>query len=155
MDANRDFFDGRSGLNWSAKGILSIPIGNNTAYHNLERSRLEFRRANAQTKRTEQDIILDVRNAVRNLESAYEGIEASERARIAASEQLRAERIRLEHGESTPFDVLLREEQLVSAERDKIEALRVYQNSATALDRAQGTILQSHSIVIQDVSTLR
>ncbi|HME70504.1 MAG TPA: TolC family protein [Myxococcota bacterium] len=155
MDANRDFFDGRSGLNWSAKGILSIPIGNNTAYHNLERSQLEFRRANAQTKRTEQDIILDVRNAVRNLESAYEGIEASERARIAADEQLRAERIRLEHGESTPFDVLLREEQLVSAERDKIEALRVYQNSATALDRAQGTILQSHSIVIQDVSTLR
>jgi len=39
--------------------------------------------------------------------------------------------------------------------REKIEALRIYQNSATALDRAQGTILQSHSIVIEDVSTLR
>ena len=155
MDANQDFFSGRTGLNWSVKGILSVPLGNNTAYHNLERTRLEFRRANAQTKRTEQDIILDVRNAVRNLDSAYEGIEASERARIAAEEQLRAERIRLEHGESTPFDVLLREEQLVSAERDKIEALRVYQSSATALDRAQGTILESHNIVIQDVSTLR
>jgi outer membrane protein TolC len=155
MDANQDFFSGRTGLNWSLKGVFSVPIGNNTAYHNLERTQLEFRRANAQTKRTEQDIILDVRNAVRNLDSAYEGIEASERARIAAEEQLRAERIRLEHGESTPFNVLLREEQLVSAERDKIEALRVYQNSATALDRAQGTILQSHSIVIQDVSTLR
>ena len=155
LDANDDFFRGRTGLNWSLRGILSIPIGNRTAYHNLERTQLEFRRANAQTKRTEQDIILDVRNAVRNLDSAYEGIEASERARIAAEEQLRAERIRLEHGESTPFNVLLREEQLVSAERDKIEALRVYQDSATALDRAQGTILESHSIVIQDVSTLR
>jgi len=155
MDANQDFFAGRTGLNWSVKGILSIPIGNNTAYHNLERTQLEFRRANAQTKRTEQEIILDVRNAVRNLESAYDGIEASERARIAADEQLRAERIRLEHGESTPFNVLLREEQLVSAESEKIEALRIYQNSATALDRAQGTILQSHSIVIEDVSTLR
>jgi outer membrane protein TolC len=155
MDANQDFFSGRTGLNWSLKGILSIPLGNNTAYHNLERTQLEFRRANAQTKRTEQDIILDVRNAVRNLDTAYEGIEASERARLAAEEQLRAERIRLEHGESTPFNVLLREEQLVSAERDKIEALRIYQDSATALDRAQGTILQSHSIVIQDVSTLR
>jgi outer membrane protein len=154
MDANQDFFAGRTGLNWSVKGILSIPIGNDTAYHNLERTQLEFRRANAQTKRTEQDIILDVRNAVRNLESAYEGIQASERARIAADEQLRAERIRLEHGESTPFEVLLREEQLVTAESNKIEALRIYQNSATALDRAQGTILQSHSIVIQDVSTL-
>jgi outer membrane protein TolC len=155
MDANQDFFGGRTGLNWSVKGILSIPIGNNTAYHNLERQELEFRRANTQTKRTEQQIILEVRNAVRNLDSAYEGIGASERARIAAEEQLRAERIRLEHGESTPFEVLLREEQLVSAENQKILALQVYQISAAALDRAQGTILESHSIVIQDVSTLR
>jgi outer membrane protein TolC len=155
MDANQDFFAGRTGLNWSVKGILSIPIGNNTAYHNLERQEFEFRRANSQTKRTEQDIILDVRRAVRNLDSAYEGIEASERARVAADEQLRAERIRLEHGESTPFNVLLREEQLVSAENQKIAALLVYQDSATGLDRAQGTILESHSIVIQEVSTLR
>jgi len=155
FSSSDDLMAARTGLDWSTKGVFSIPLGNDTAYHNLEKARLEFHRANAQTKRTEQDIILDVRNAVRNLESAYEGIEASERARIAAAEQLRAERIRLEHGESTPFDVLLREEQLVSAERDKIEALRIYQDSASALDRAQGTILQTHNIVIEDVSTLR
>ena len=39
---------------------------------------------------------------------------------MAAAEQLRAESIRLEHGESTPFDVLLREQDLVKAESQKI-----------------------------------
>ncbi len=153
--AANETWGAKRGLQWTAQGLLSIPIGNNERYHAYEKAQLEYRRANTQTKRTEQDIILDVRNAVRNLESASEGIESAERSRIAASEQLRAERIRLEHGESTPFDVLLRERELVTQEQRKIEALRIYRESATALDRSQGTILQSHNIVVEEVSALR
>ena len=48
--------------------------------------------------------------------ASVQGIEAAERAEAAAAEQLRAERVRLEHGESTPFDVLLREQDLVQAQ---------------------------------------
>ena len=73
----------------------------------------------------------------------------------AAAEQLRAEKIRLEYGESTPFDVLLREEDLVRAESQKILAEQAYHNSITALDRAQGTILEQHQIVVEDAATLR
>jgi len=153
--AANDVWGGRRGLQWTAQGIFSIPIGNNERSHAYDKAQLEYRRANTLIKRTEQDIILDVRNAVRNLESAYEGIESAERSRIAAAEQLRAERIRLEHGESTPFDVLLRERELVNQEQRKIAALQIYRDSATALDRAQGTILQSHNIVVEEVSALR
>jgi outer membrane protein TolC len=74
---------------------------------------------------------------------------------VAAEEQLRAERIRLEQGESTPFAVLQREEDLVQAEAAKINAIRVYRNSIADLDRQQGTSLQSRNIVIDDVRTLR
>jgi outer membrane protein TolC len=102
-----------------------------------------------------QGIILEVRDAARNLESAQEGIEAAERQRIASQEQLRAERIRLEQGESTPFDVLLRERDLVDAEVNKIDALRVYRNSVTDLDRRQGTILRTRNILIDDVRGAR
>ena len=73
----------------------------------------------------------------------------------ASAEQLRAERIRLEHGESTPFDVLLREEDLVQAESQRIAALRVYRGSVAALDRAQGTMLEDRGIVLEDALTLR
>jgi outer membrane protein TolC len=78
-----------------------------------------------------------------------QGIEAAERRRIAAAEQHRAEQIRLEHGESTPFDVLQREEDLVEAESQKIGALRIYHASEVALDRAQGTLLEDRGIEVE------
>ena len=74
---------------------------------------------------------------------------------IRKIEQLRAEEIRLEHGESTPFDVLQRERDLVDAESQKSGALQLYRNSLTALHRAQGTILDVLAINVSDVEPLR
>lgn len=153
--SSENFFNSRGAQQWSARGVFSIPIPNTSARANVARSEIELRRAFTDVKKTEQDIILDVRDAVRNLQSQYEGTLASEEARQAAEEQLRAEKIRLEEGESTPFDVLQREEQLVTSERDKIEAVFRYRSAATALDRAQGSILDSHRIVVEDASALR
>ena len=87
--------------------------------------------------------------------SSQEGIEAAERGVAAAAEQLRAEEIRLEYGESTPFDVLLREDDLVQAESQKIAAFQAYRTSLTALDRQQGTILRNRNIAIDEVMTMR
>jgi outer membrane protein len=154
-DTTKDWFDGNKNRVWSAGAVVSIPIPNTTARAGVDISELELRRANTNVKRVEQEIVTDVRNAVRNLESALQGVEAADRSVAASTEQLRAERIRLEHGESTPFDVLLREEALVTAESQRIAALRIYHGSVTALDRAQGTLLEDRSIVLEDALTLR
>lgn len=154
-DANDDLFTGDAGRTYSVRGILSIPLGNNTARHQHDKAKLELRRAQTGLARLEQSIVSDIRRSARNLRSAIEGIEAAERARIAAEEQLRAERIRLEHGESTPFDVLQREEDLVTAEAQKIVAEQAYHNAVSALDRAQGTILERHQIVVDRAAALR
>jgi outer membrane protein len=135
--------------------VFSIPIPNTAGRHGVSKSELELRRAMVQKRRVEQQIVLEVREAARNLTSAQEGIASSERRREAAAEQLRAEKIRLEYGESTPFDVLLRERDLVGAETEKIFAYRVYRTSVTDLDRFQGTILQSRNIAIDAVGRLR
>jgi outer membrane protein TolC len=150
-----DFFGANGNLQWSAKGVFSVPFPNTTAKANLSRSDLELRRASTEAKQEEQKVILEVRDAIRSLRSSFEGAQAAERARVAAEEQLRAERIRLEQGESTPFEVLQREEDLVSAENEKILALYRYREASTNLDRAQGTILDSHRIVVEDASALR
>ncbi len=136
---------------WRAGATFSIPIGNRAARHQANRAQIDLRKAASQVARLRQNIILSVRRAARDLTSAQEGIEAAERQRIAADEQLRAERIRLEQGESTPFDVLLRERDLVDAESSKINAIRVYRNSVVALDREQGTILKTRNVQIDDV----
>ena len=154
-DTFDDYLKSDAADQFTARALFSIPIPNTSARHRVSKTDLELRRAITQKRRAEQGIILEVRKAVRDLKSAQEGIEAARRARIAAEEQLRSERIRLEYGESTPFDVLLRESGFVEAESGEIAAFRVYRTSATALDRAQGTILRSNRIEIDDVSALR
>jgi len=149
------FFDGNDNRTWYTGARVSIPIGNTSARSNVRIGEIELHRAETLVDRQRQSIVAEVRNAVRNLQSAIQGIEAAERRRIAAAEQHRAEQIRLEHGESTPFDVLQREEDLVEAESQKIAALRVYHGSVVALDRAQGTLLEDRGIAVESVKRRR
>ncbi|MEE8474833.1 MAG: TolC family protein, partial [Myxococcota bacterium] len=124
----RDAFDGwltgSAAAQLTAGVMVSIPILNSSARHRATQADLELRRSITQRRRLEQTIILEVRRAVRNLLSSQEGIQAAERRTAAASEQLRAEKIRLEYGESTPFDVLLRESDFVEAESQQIVAFQ-------------------------------
>jgi outer membrane protein TolC len=153
--ADDAFFAGEQANQWSAGAVLSIPLGGVQGRADVSAARLELRKAITLTRREEQRIILEVRDRVRNIKSALEGIAAAESTRVSAEEQLRAERIRLEHGESTPFEVLQREEDLVEAESQKIAALFAYHSSVTGLDRAQGTLLRDRNIVVEDALTLR
>ena len=152
--ANSDFFGAHPAEQFAARGILSIPLGNETATHTADKTEFELRKTVSRERRLEQDIVLGIRKSVRDLRSSQEGVVAAERSVAAASEQLRAERIRLDNGESTPFNVLQRESDLVTAESGKINALKVYRNSTTNLDRQQGTTLKTHRIKIDRVGAL-
>ena len=139
----------------TAGAVLSIPLLNQTARAGVSKAEVALRRSHTNLRRVEQTVVLEVRSAARGLDAARKGILAAERRSGAAEEQLRAEKIRLEYGESTPFDVLQRERDLVDAESQKIEALRAYRAAATRLDRSQGTILRSRKISIEEVAELR
>jgi len=154
-DSFKDIDSGKGGEDLTVGAVFSIPLGNVAGRHGVSRQTLELRRAKTQLLRLRQDIILEVRDRARNLASAQEGIEAAERRRLAAAEQLRAERVRLEYGESTPFNVLLKEEDLVEAENEKIGALQLYRTSVVDLNRAQGTILKRRNIVVDEAAVLR
>jgi outer membrane protein TolC len=150
-----DLFDASGARSWSLRANLSVPLGNVRARSLVRTRELELRQARTRLKRTEQEIILEARTAVRDLLSSREGIEAAERRRIAADEQLQAERVRLEYGESTPFDVLQRERDLVEAESQRIAALQLYREAIARLDTAQGTLLEDRKISIEAAQSLR
>jgi len=154
-DTDDDFFESDGARTWTAGAVLSVPIGSVSSRAQKRRADFELRRAETNLRREEQQAILQIREAIRVQRAAQEGIEAAERSRLAAEEQFRAEKIRLEHGESTPFDVLQREEELVTAESQKIGALQVYRSALAQLDRRQGTILDERNIVIEQARTLR
>ena len=148
------FGDWGQARNWTAGARVSIPLANIRARKNFHKAEFELRRAESSRTQLKQRIIVDIRSSARGLIASAEGVEAAERRRIAAAEQLRAERIRLEHGESTPFDVLQRQNDLVEAESQKVAALQAFRNSQAALDRAEGTILQVHNVQIDAVRAL-
>jgi outer membrane protein TolC len=148
VDAHEDFFRDSGAHGWSAGARVEIPIGNRTARYQVSQREIELRRANTALKRTEQFVILEVRRAARTLRSAIEALQASERRRAAQEETLRAEQERLRLGDSTPFNVLEREEDLAEAERQVVAALQIYRVSVAELQRSQGTLLESYGIVV-------
>jgi outer membrane protein TolC len=150
-----NFFEDQGFENYDFRGTFTIPIPNTAGRRLVTRSELDLRRARTQRSRTELDVVVAVRSAARGILASSRGIEAAERRRLAAAEQLRAERIRLEHGESTPFEVLQRESDLVEAESQKITALQAYRRATARLERAQGTILDTYRIQLDDVRTPR
>jgi outer membrane protein TolC len=145
-EANDDFLSASQDRSWGVGARFELPLGNNTARAELTQQRIELRRARTSLRRTEQDVILDVRNAARVLRNSADAVEASERRRIATEETLRAEQERLRLGDSTPFLVLEFEEGLAEAESQVIASLQAYRDSITALERSQGTLLETRNI---------
>ena len=147
--AHDDFFTAAGSHSWGVMGRVEIPIGNRSASAVEIQRRIEARRARTRLSRLKQTVVLQVREAVRNLLSATRGIRSAERRRVAQQETLRAEEERLRLGDSTPYDVLQFERDLADAERQEIFALRAYRNNIAALERAQGTSLRALGIAIE------
>jgi outer membrane protein TolC len=154
-DTSDDFFNDAGNAQWYGGAVFSLPLPNRSARANVSKSEFELSRARTGLRREEQRIVFEVRDRLRNVRDSAQGIEAAERRRAAAEEQHRAETIRLEHGESTPFDVLLRERDLFDAESQKIAALQAYRSSLARLDQAQGTTLRSNNVAVDDARRLR
>lgn len=148
--AHTGFFRRGSNRGWSLGGRIEIPLGNHVALERETQARIELRRARFELARQRQTVLLEVRDATRNLRSAILGIRAAERRRDSSEETLRAEQERLRLGDSTPFDVLLREENVAEAQRQQIRALETYRNSITGLERAQGTLLEARGVSFKE-----
>ncbi len=144
--ADDEFFDAGGAHSWGVAANLVVPIGNDTLDARYVQSKILLRRAKTNLRLQEQSVTVDVRNAVRELESSVDGVRAAQRARIASTETLRAEQERLRLGDSTPHTVLDFDEDLRLAEASEIRALQVYRTAIAALERAQGTLLEKLDI---------
>jgi HAE1 family hydrophobic/amphiphilic exporter-1 len=141
--AGHDFFDW---YGWGIGATFSYPLGNETAQSRYVQRKIEHRRVTTDLHRVQQQVILDVRNAVRAVQDSRDGVRAAERRKASEAERLRAEQERLRLGDSTPQQVLEIEEDFAEAERQEINALQIYRTSITALERAQATLLESRAI---------
>ncbi len=131
---------------WTFGLDLGIPILNIGARAEARRAELDLDRSRASQLQTEQTVMLDVRAAARDVDTAARSITASRAARDAAERNLEAERRRYENGMTTNFQVLQIQQQLSDARVRELQALVGYAKAVSAYHRQIGDILEARNI---------
>jgi outer membrane protein TolC len=138
---------------WSVGVTATMPLGNRQADAAYRIARLEEERAGLTLRRLEQDIIVQVDNAVGQVRTNGKRIDATRAARRLAEESLAAEESKLRAGVSTSFLVLQAQSQLAAARSAEIRARADYGTSLVELARVEGTTLEKHHIMLEDLAS--
>jgi outer membrane protein len=138
---------------WTVGFQLGIPITNIGARAEAKRAELNVERSSTDKANLEQTIMIDARQAVRNIDTAAQQISATKTAREAAEQNYQAERKRYENGMSTNFNVLQIQGQLDDARRRELQALVGYEKFVADYHRAVGDLLETRNIQVSDPET--
>lgn len=133
---------------WSIGLNISFPIFNSSARGELATQKASRILAKVNLVKKQQEIAADVRKAVRDVETNYLQIKASEKARILAEKQLEAEQKKFDVGSSTNFQVLNYQKELASARTAEVQARINYSLSLYNLQLQTGLLLDKNDIKI-------
>ena len=135
---------------WTVGVNVAVPILNIGARAEAKRAQLDYEQSKATEEQTKQNIQVDVRKAVRDIDTAAKEIVASRAARDAAEQNLDAERKRYENGMTTNFNVLQIQQQLSDARVRELQALVGYNKAVANYHRAVGDLLDVRNIKVED-----
>ncbi|HEX6649630.1 MAG TPA: TolC family protein, partial [Pyrinomonadaceae bacterium] len=128
---------------------VSLPLRNRTAEAQLGHSLVEGERIGTQREQLEQNIQVDVRNALQAMRSSEARLRAATAARSANEQQFASEQRKLEAGQSTVFLVLERQNTLTEARGLELKAQTDLNKAIADLQRATGNALRVNSIVVR------
>jgi HAE1 family hydrophobic/amphiphilic exporter-1 len=128
---------------------LNLPLRNRTAKAQLGRSLVEGERIATQREQLEQNIQVDVRNALQLVRSAEARLRSAGIARSASEQQYQSEQRKLDAGQSTVFLVLERQTALTTARGNELRAQTDLNKAIADLQRATGNALTTNSIVVR------
>ena len=128
---------------------LQLPLRNRRAAADLADAAIGKRRTLFQLRSVEQDIRLDVLQAVAGVELSKAAVSQAAVAQDFAQKRLDAEQRKYDLGVTTAFIVLDAQDDLVRAEADLIDQSIAYRRALLTLDRATGELLQKRGIELR------
>lgn len=131
---------------WSAGLSFQIPLGNRAAKSSYTATKLESEKGLKLLKNLEQQISVEIRDAVRTIETNLKRVNVTAVSRRLAEEKLSAEEKKFSVGMSTSFNVLEYQRDLIAAKTREISAIIDYNKSLVNLERVKGTALEKNSI---------
>ena len=135
-------------LIWSAGFNIQIPVKNRTIDAQLAQTQISKRQLIMNRTKTEQNIIVQIRNAVEVLETNHQRVETAKVSRQLAEEQLDGETKRFQAGMSQNFYILLRQADLATALGAELQALIAYKKAVIALQQNMYNLLESNDFEV-------
>lgn len=135
--------------NWSVGLGLSIPVSSIITRTQVANARLQLEQSKLQLLNKEQQILLDIKNALREVQTNFKRIKAYRLARELTEKKLAAEEEKLNVGKSTNYNVFLFQRDLATAQYNELKAIIDYNLSLAYQEKALGTILKEKNIKVE------
>ena len=152
QDSRSDLFEelGTTENNaWRVGLFFSFPVGNRAAKAQYARTKIALDQQQMSIEAERERIRVEVRQAVRDIETAAERIAAA-RANVALQQKkVEAEQKRYENGLSIAFRVVQTQEDLRDAQTRENLAVIDYNKSVSNLSRVTGTLLEERGISVE------
>jgi outer membrane protein len=136
--------------NYSAGFSLNIPLRNRAAQGQIINDELTLRQQQLGLQRLENQVRVDVQNALIGLTQARAQYQSAVKAHLLQAQTLDAEQKKLALGASTIYNVIQDEQALTLAESNEVAAKAAYARAKVELDRATGQILTDNNISMDE-----
>ena len=128
---------------------VQIPLRNRAAQGENARAMTDERIAEQKITSQAQQIALEVRNALTQVDMNRARIEAATKARELSERRLEAEQKKFDLGASTIRFVLEEQRNVAQAQTDELQAIVNYTKALVDIDRAMGMTLKKNNIEIE------
>ncbi|MGA3283253.1 MAG: TolC family protein [Verrucomicrobiota bacterium] len=128
---------------------LTVPLSNVGARNTYKSDKVTLQQTVLQLKQYEQNVLVEIDNAVKQAQSNYQSVEATKQARIYAEAALDAEEKTYAVGKATTFEVLQYQNNLTAARSQEIRALANYNEALSNLAAQEGSTLERNRINIE------
>ena len=140
------------GFNYPSYGLslnMNIPLRNSSAQANLSDALVSKTRHTYQRRQTQEQVTLDVRQAINQLELAKATIDAAITARDFARKNVDAEQQKFELGTILVFELLDSQTKLAASETALLGAYVNFQQAYVSYQRATWTLLDGLGMVVE------
>jgi outer membrane protein TolC len=136
-----DQITGDQNPQYTAGVSLSIPLGARSARNSYKAAKASKMQALLSYKALEQNIMAQIDDAIKLLQSQFQQVEAARQARLFRQDALAAEQKKYENGKSTSFLVLQAQRDLTNSRFQELSALADYNKAVAGLAQQEGTTL--------------
>jgi outer membrane protein TolC len=128
---------------------MKVPLSNIGPRNQYKSTKATLKQIVLQLKQFEQNVMVQIDNAVKVAQSDYQSVEATKQARIYAEAALDAEQKTYAVGKATTFEVLQYQNNLTAARSQEIRALANYNEALASLAQEEGSMLDRYGIRIE------